>query len=108
MDTIVFAWIQLYPCECQRFRYAHGMINNPELLKSIAYIIEKIREEKGMSKSLLADCADIQRCYLRQIEQAKKNPSVAVLFSICEALDIHPVDFFRMVTDEMEKMKRDS
>lgn len=83
------------------------MINNPDLSKSIAYVIERIREEKGMSKSLLADCADIQRCYLRQIEQAKKNPSVGVLFSICEALEVHPVDFFRMVTDEMEKMKHE-
>jgi len=82
------------------------MINNPELSESIAYVIEKIREEKGMSKSLLADCADIQRCYLRHITQAKKNPSINVLFSICEALEVHPVDFFRMVTDEMEKRKK--
>ena len=61
-----------------------------------------------MSKSLLADYADIQRCYLRQIEQAKKNPSVSVIFSICEALEIHPADFFRMVTDEMERIRKEA
>lgn len=81
------------------------MTNHPYLSEAIAHVIEIIREEKEMSKSSLADYADIQRCYLRQIVQAKKKPSVNVIFSICEALEVHPVEFFRMVTDEMERRK---
>jgi len=82
------------------------MTKYPYLSESIAHVIEVIREEKGMSKSSLADYADIQRCYLRHIVQGKKKPSVNVIFSICEALEVHPVDFFRMVTDEMEKRNK--
>lgn len=79
---------------------------HPHLSEAIAKVIEIIREEKKMSKTSLADFADIERCYLLDILKGRKRPTLNAIFSLCEALQVHPVEFIRMVTDEMEKMKK--
>ena len=82
------------------------MKSHPYLSESISKVIEKIRNEKEMSKSALADFADIQRSYLLEIIKGKKKPTVNTIFSICEAVQMDPVEFFRMVVEEMERRKR--
>jgi transcriptional regulator with XRE-family HTH domain len=79
---------------------------HPHLSEAIAKVIEIIREERKMSKTSLADFADIERCYLLDILKGRKRPTLNAIFSLCEALQVHPVEFIRMVTDEMEKMKK--
>ncbi len=79
---------------------------HPHLSEAIAKAIEIIREERKMSKTSLADFADIERCYLLDILKGRKRPTLNAIFSLCEALQVHPVEFIRMVTDEMEKMKK--
>ena len=79
---------------------------HPHLSEAIAKTIEMIREERKMSKTSLADFADIERCYLLDILKGRKRPTLNAIFSLCEALQVHPVEFIRMVTDVMEKMKK--
>ena len=81
------------------------MKNYPHLSKSIGKVIEILRIERGMSKSALADYADIQRCYLLEILNGKKNPTMNVVYSICEALQIDPVEFVCMVNEEIKKLE---
>lgn len=79
---------------------------HPHLSEAIAKPIEIIREERKMSKTSLADFADIERCYLLDILKGRKRPTLNAIFSLCEALQVHPVEFNRMVTDEMEKISK--
>ena len=77
----------------------------PYLSSAIARVIEVLRAERGMTKSSLADFACLERRYLRDIERELKKPTVNAIYSICEALRVQPEDFFRRVSEEIEKKK---
>lgn len=77
----------------------------PYLAEALAEVIESLRMERGMTKSSLAEVANLERRYLREIEQQLKRPTVNAVYSICDALGIPPEDFFRLVTRAIEKKK---
>ena len=76
----------------------------PHLAQAIANTLELFRNKKGMSKSALADFADIERCYVRDIEKGNRKPTVNTVFCICEALQIDPIDFFKAVVSEIKRL----
>lgn len=76
----------------------------PHLAEAIANILKSLRNQKGMSKSAMADFADIERGYLRDIEKAARKPTVNTMFCICEALQIDPADFFAAVAKEVKRL----
>ena len=78
----------------------------PFLSEAIAHVLEKLRQERGMSKSALADFAALQRKYLFEIEQGEKRPTVNAIFSLCEALQVAPDEFFRQVVNRMKELQR--
>ena len=80
----------------------------PYLSEAISYVLEKFRQERGMSKSALADFAALQRKYLFEIEQGEKRPTVNAIFSLCEALQIEPDEFFRQVVARMKELQKAS
>ena len=84
------------------------MKTHPYLLQSIANTVEKLRKNKSLTKSALADFADIERCYLRGILNGTRNPTVNTVFSLCMALQISPTDFFKEVLKEMDTLKNDN
>ena len=59
-----------------------------------------------MTKTALADFSDLQDCYIRGIIKGKRNPTITVIYSICEALGLSPLEFFRRVTDELTELDR--
>ena len=59
-----------------------------------------------MSKSALADFAAMQRKYLFEIEQGVKKPTVNAIFSLCEALQVAPDEFFRQVVNRMKELQQ--
>lgn len=86
--------------------YLWGMKLYPNLAEAIANTLESLRNEKEMSKSSLADFADIERCYLRDIEKGNRKPTVNTIFCLCEALEISPVEFFARVLEEIEHLQK--
>jgi transcriptional regulator with XRE-family HTH domain len=80
----------------------------PYLSESISTVLEKFRLERGMSKSALADFAAIQRKYLFEIEQGEKRPTVNAIFSLCDALQVEPDEFFRQVVARMKALQKES
>ena len=80
----------------------------PFLSESIAHVLEKPRLERGMSKSALADFAAMQRKYLFEIERGVKKPTVNAIFSLCEALQVEPDEFFRQVVARMKALQKES
>ncbi|WP_291356686.1 helix-turn-helix transcriptional regulator [Desulfovibrio sp.] len=67
-------------------------------------IIEVLRKDRRLTKSALAEFAWLERRYLREIERGEKKPTVNAIYSICEALRVSPVEFFRLVEDERKKL----
>lgn len=59
-----------------------------------------------MSKSDLADFADIERPYTRDIEKGNRRPMVNTMFCICEALQIYSMDFFTLVANEVKAFEK--
>ena len=78
----------------------------PYLSQAIGNTIEIFRKDKGMTKSTLAEFAWLERRYLREIEQGNKKPTVNAVYSICEALNVAPLEFFRKVEDERARLAK--
>jgi transcriptional regulator with XRE-family HTH domain len=76
----------------------------PHLSEAIANTLKLLRNKKGMSKSSLADFADIERSYVRDIEKGNRKPTVNTIFCICEALQVDPADFFAAVVNEANRL----
>lgn len=51
-------------------------------------IIRKNREKKNLSQTKLAKLVGISQASMWEIESGRKNPSVEVLFRICDVLEI--------------------
>lgn len=69
--------------------------NDPRL-KNISYKIKKVRKERHMTQSELADKVGISLSYLSKIEAVNCNKSFSlhVLFDIADALGVDIKDFF--------------
>jgi len=60
----------------------------------VAGKIQKLREEAGLSKNLLAKQSSVAQSYISEIESNKKQPSIEVLDKICKVFNITLGQFF--------------
>ncbi len=81
------------------------MRDYPYLSQAIGNSIEIFRKDRKMTKSSLAEFAWLERRYLREIECGQKKPTVNAIYHICDALRISPLEFFRVVEEEMKKLR---
>lgn len=51
-------------------------------------VVREARKRKGLTQDTLAEMVDCVPAYISQIENGKKNPGIAILSRIAEALDI--------------------
>lgn len=63
-----------------------------DMLKSLGLQIASRRSERGLSQEDLAGAAEMDRSFLSEIENGRKNPSVMSLVRIAKALDVQPGD----------------
>lgn len=66
----------------------HLGVKNPEKIKQFGLHLRKLRESKGWSQQQLADIANVPKITIQRIELAKSSPSLDMLISIAEALEI--------------------
>ena len=72
----------------------------PYLADAISHVVESYRKNTRMTKTALADFSGLERRYLLEIERGTKKPTVNAVYSICEALNVSPVEFFAKVEEE--------
>ena len=73
----------------------------------IVFNIKNIRLQKEMSISKLSKITNISRTYIRDLENNKKlNPTLAILYSIANALDVNIKDLFYSTFD-IENLKEE-
>jgi len=89
---------------CQAFLYSDKMREYPHLREAIAITMEKLRKERKLTKTALANFSDLQECYIRGITKGRRNPTVVAVYAICDALGVQPEEFFRRVSTEVENL----
>ena len=63
--------------------------------RSLGLNIAYYRKDRGLSQSELAERVNISRTHMSRIETADCAVSLDVVFDICDALEIKPVELFR-------------
>jgi transcriptional regulator with XRE-family HTH domain len=94
----------IVPVFCQEFLYSDKMREYPYLVEALAITVEKLRKERKLTKTALANFSDLQERYIRGIIKGERNPTVTAIYAICEALDLPPGRFFDKVSAEMESL----
>ena len=62
--------------------------------RSLGLNIAYYRKDRGLSQSELAERVNISRTHMSRIETADCAVSLDVIFDICDALEIKPVELF--------------
>ena len=60
----------------------------------IGYRIKELRKELGLSQEKLAYKAEVDRTYVTDVENGRRNVSIEILEKLTTALDISFSDFF--------------
>jgi transcriptional regulator with XRE-family HTH domain len=71
-----------------------------DLLEQIGSNVRRIRKEQGLSQMDLHYKSDVSRDWISDIENARKNASIQILFKLATALDIDIRDLFTSFTDK--------
>ncbi len=69
----------------------------------VGKVIQRFREEKGLSQEVLSGFADIGRTHLSAIERGTRKPTLDTFFKISEALEIRPSVLLAAIEDELER-----
>lgn len=71
----------------------------------VGKVIQRFREEKGLSQEVLSGFADIGRTHLSAIERGTRKPTLETFFRISDALDVRPSVLLAAIEDEIEQCK---
>ena len=52
--------------------------------------MRKIRKEVGLSQEALALKANVDRSFMSKMERGIRQPTITIMFKLCDALDIQP------------------
>ena len=69
----------------------------------VGKVIQRFREEKGLSQEVLSGFADIGRTHLSAIERGARKPTLDTFYKIGEALEMRPSDLLAAVEDEIKR-----
>lgn len=69
-------------------------IEQIEKYRRLGLNIAYYRKDRGLSQSELAERVNISRTHMSRIETADCAVSLDVVFDICDALEIKPVELF--------------
>ena len=69
----------------------------------VGKIIQRTREEKGLSQEVVSGLADIGRTHLSAIERGIRKPTLETFYRIGEAMNMRPSVLLAKIEAETEK-----
>ena len=66
----------------------------------VGKVIQRYREDKGLSQEVLSGLADIGRTHLSAIERGARKPTLETFFRIGEALGVNPSEIMQTIEAE--------
>ena len=73
-----------------------------EAQKLFGEALKRLRQERTMTQEDLAFRADVSVVYLRGLESGRFNPTLNILFSIGNALGVHPSEMLADIPIDAE------
>ena len=67
-------------------------------------VIKEIRTEKGLSQESLGFKSGLDRTYIWRIEAGRRTPSVEVLFSLANGLDVKASEIIKKLEDTISSL----
>ena len=71
----------------------------------VGRVIQRCREQKGLSQEVVSGLAGIGRTHLSAIERGARKPTLETLYRIGEALSMQPSALLAMIEEEMFKIQ---
>lgn len=68
---------------------------------TVGRVIQRFREEKGLSQEVLSGFAGIGRTHLSAIERGTRKPTLETFFKISEALDVRASVLMKAIEEEI-------
>lgn len=69
----------------------------------VGRVIQKFREDKGLSQEVVSGFADIGRTHLSAIERGVRKPTLETFYRIAEAMNIKPSTLLQKIEEEVKK-----
>ena len=67
----------------------------------VGQVIQRYREQRGLSQEVLSGLADIGRTHLSAIERGVRKPTLETFFKISEALEVAPSEIMAEIEKEL-------
>lgn len=71
---------------------------------NISKALKLCRTQRGLSKTALAEKANLSISYLSLLEQGKRDPNLSAVNDICHALEI-PMSIFMFLASDIEELE---
>jgi transcriptional regulator with XRE-family HTH domain len=78
---------------------------NESLVREFAKLLKKRRKLAGLSQEELAFRADLSVSYISLLETSNRQPTLTVLYALCEQLGLSIADFFQLLEDQVVQAK---
>ena len=75
---------------------------NQALVEALAAELKVCRQALGVSQEELAHRAGVNRTFVARLEQAQNQPSISVLFHLCDGLGITPEGFITKIRSRLK------
>ena len=79
---------------------------NENLVREFATLLKQRRKMAGLSQEELAFRADLSVSYISLLETSNRQPTLTVLYALCEQLDVSLVEFFLQLDDLIARADR--
>lgn len=73
------------------------------IFEILAQTLKEERLKRKKSIRLLADEFDIQKSMISRLENCKNEPKLVSLLTLCEALELKPSEFFKLIEEKIPK-----
>ena len=67
-------------------------------------VLREARLQKGISQDALASLCDFDRTYPSLLERGLRSPTLAMVFRLCEALELNPSLLVTRTYDELRRL----
>lgn len=69
----------------------------------VGRVIQRKREEKGLSQEVVSGLAGIGRTHLSAIERGMRKPTLETFFRVAEALNLQPSALLAAIEEELRR-----
>ena len=72
----------------------------------VGRVIQRFREEHGLSQEVVSGFADIGRTHLSAIERGTRKPTLETFYRVFEAMHVRPSVVMEAIENEINKTQR--